>query len=244
MTVDMNKVIDLCKSRVGKVTYSMYGARNIMSSTCDCSGMVFTAMMHEGAKNSLGYIGSTITEKKFLEENGLECVYKGQGVFNAKKGDVFIWAPAGLDRKVTDSDLVASAGAAGHTGIFTDDSHIIHCNYGYNGISINDYNTILNANQPYYTGGVAEFIFRKKTTTTDRVTSVPKSGKVRVKKTDYTRKATGLNDWNNPKYKKYNHPKGDILNVVKIVKTKTGLTQLQLDSGNLFTANKNYVEIV
>lgn len=162
--MNMNDVISLCRSRKGKVTYSMNGSRDVMASTCDCSGMIYSALVRCGAINSLGYWGSTVTERKLLEENGFELVYAGNGIFEAKAGDVFIWAPNGGDRNLqtfTDGDLRASAGSAGHTGIFVDGHNIIHCNYGYNGITENNYDEILGYNQSYYDGGISEFIFRK-----------------------------------------------------------------------------------
>ncbi|MBO0440974.1 hypothetical protein JZO69_11425 [Enterococcus sp. DIV0869a] len=45
---------------------------------------------------------------------------------------VFIWGDRGN-----------SGGAAGHTGIFIDDNdNIIHCNYGFNGITVNNHDYI------------------------------------------------------------------------------------------------------
>ena len=45
----------------------------------------------------------------------------------------------------------ASAGAFGHTGMFIDSVNIIHCNYAYNGISINSHDERwLYAGQPYF----------------------------------------------------------------------------------------------
>lgn len=51
---------------------------------------------------------------------------------NPKRGDIFIWGVRG-----------ASDGAGGHTGMFIDSSSVIHCNYGANGISIDNYQFIL-----------------------------------------------------------------------------------------------------
>lgn len=52
--------------------------------------------------------------------------------------------------------------AAGHTGIFVDPDNIIHCNYGYNGITVNNHDYIWSANGSppchifrYYGGGAS-----------------------------------------------------------------------------------------
>ena len=60
-----------------------------------------------------------------------------------KRGDIFIWGVRG-----------ASDGAGGHTGMFIDGSSVIHCNYGANGISIDNYQFILNNN-----GGMPSVIY-------------------------------------------------------------------------------------
>ncbi|SJZ90077.1 Target recognition domain of lytic exoenzyme [Pilibacter termitis] len=167
MTVDTEKVIQLMEQRIGKVTYSMGGARDILSNTCDCSGAVCSAIVRCGGEKGKGYIQWTGNMPEFLSLNGYELVYAGtpnSKPFECKRGDVFIWSPNGADGNLQVASLQdarASAGSAGHTGIFVDETKIIHCNYGYNGISINDYNTILQVNQPYYDGGIAELIFRK-----------------------------------------------------------------------------------
>lgn len=160
----MESVIALFRERMGKITYDMYGPRNIMAASADCSSAVYTAMVLNGAYGVQAGNISTVTEKQFLLQNGFEQVYAGNGIFEARRGDVFIWAPNNGDRNLatfTDGDLRASAMSAGHTGIFIDGHNIIHCNYGHDGISVNSYDEILGYNQPYYDGGVAEFVFRK-----------------------------------------------------------------------------------
>ena len=62
---------------------------------------------------------------------------------NPKRGDIFIWGVRG-----------ASDGAGGHTGMFIDSSSVIHCNYGANGISIDNYQFILKNN-----GGMPSVIY-------------------------------------------------------------------------------------
>jgi hypothetical protein len=171
MAVDMDKVLASCKAKVGKLTYSMYGGRTIDSSSCDCSGMVFSSMIKHGAKNSLGYIGSTVTEKKFLEENGFELVYQGHDTWSKmKKGDVWIWAPRGSNGTTELTDLTHSSGAYGHTGIMITDANTIHCNYSGNGITIDSYKTRAGYASNAYPGGLAQFVFRQKASAKPSVT--------------------------------------------------------------------------
>ena len=61
-------------------------------------------------------------------EKVVENPYMSDG-WSAQRGDVFILYPNG-------SSPAASAGAAGHTGIFIDNVNIIHMNYASNGVSI------------------------------------------------------------------------------------------------------------
>ncbi|MHC5215190.1 peptidoglycan amidohydrolase family protein [Enterococcus sp. LJL128] len=112
--------------RSGKVTYSM-AARGGPSSY-DCSSAVYFALI-AGGFLSAGLMGNTDSLFGHLEAAGWKSVATPQ------RGDVFIWGNRG-----------ASSGAAGHTGIFTDASNIIHCNFGYNGITVNTYSSIWNAN--------------------------------------------------------------------------------------------------
>ena len=77
--------------------------------------------------------GNTVTmDSTQLPNHGFEKVvenpYMADG-WSAQRGDVFILYPNG-------SSPAASAGAAGHTGIFIDNVNIIHMNYASNGVSI------------------------------------------------------------------------------------------------------------
>ncbi|USS88183.1 SH3 domain-containing protein [Fructilactobacillus hinvesii] len=130
----IDKMINWMKERLGKVTYSMT-YRNGPNSY-DCSSAVYHALV-AGGFLPVGSNGNTDSEFGALERNGWSIVSKSQdGRVHPLRGDIFIWGVRG-----------ASTGAFGHTGIFYDDNdNIIHCNYGYNGITINNYDNIWNYN--------------------------------------------------------------------------------------------------
>lgn len=131
------------------VTYSMTGSRTGSDGTADCSGAVYTALRNAGASDG-GWVLNTESMHDWLVKNGFKC-YAENVNFSPKKGDIFIWGKRG-----------ESAGAGGHTGIFYDDAeNIIHCNYGYNGVTINNYDTIAGAN-----GWPYSYIYRYQGSTT------------------------------------------------------------------------------
>jgi hypothetical protein len=134
ITAAIRNMISWMEVREGKVTYSMtnrYGP-----SSYDCSSAVYYALMAGGFLASGTNIGNTDTLFGDLERNQWSKLPVVNGQYNVKKGDIFIWGIRG-----------ASSGAVGHTGIFIDSSdNIIHCNYGYNGITVNNYDIIWNAN--------------------------------------------------------------------------------------------------
>ena len=116
--------------RKGKVTYSMNN--RLGPTSYDCSSAVYLALI-AGDFLSVQTMGNTDTLFIHLEQASWEKIQPDTtGSYPAKKGDIFIWGQRG-----------ASGGAAGHTGIFIDDNDtIIHCNYGYNGISVNNHDEI------------------------------------------------------------------------------------------------------
>lgn len=91
-------------------------------------------------------IGNTDSLFGSLERAGWTQVRaEASGNIPARRGDVFIWGIRG-----------ASSGASGHTGFFCDDSdNIIHCNYGFNGITVNPHDVIWG-----YNGRPAVTIYR------------------------------------------------------------------------------------
>ena len=106
-------------------TYSMdarWGA-----SSRDCSSAVCESY-------NLGNGNTVSMDSTLLPNNGFEKVvdnpYMADG-WSAQRGDVFVLYPNG-------SSPAASGGAAGHTGIFIDNTNIIHMNYAANGVSIDN----------------------------------------------------------------------------------------------------------
>lgn len=141
MTVNLQATIDYMVSLKNRgISYSMNGSRNGSDGTGDCSGTVVQAIQNAGG-TKYGWLYNTDSMHAYLLENGYELVYENQIPYTPKKGDVFIWGKKGQ-----------SGGAFGHTGIFYDDSeNIIHCNYGYDGVTINNVDNIWTANgNPYF----------------------------------------------------------------------------------------------
>lgn len=136
MTVNIETAIAWMRARQGQVSYSM-DDRNGPDSY-DCSSSVYYALMSAGAV-SAGWAVNTEYEHDWLKKNGYELITENQP-WDAQRGDIFIWGRKG-----------ASAGAGGHTGIFVDSDNIIHCNYRFDGITVNDHDDIwLYAGRPYY----------------------------------------------------------------------------------------------
>ncbi|MCV2520685.1 holin, partial [Melissococcus plutonius] len=127
--VDINKMIQWMEDRKGKVTYSMenrYGPNSY-----DCSSAVYYSLIAGGFLPQQNIIGNTESLFNDLEKNGWQQLKASNGYFDTHRGDIFIWGDRG-----------STAGSAGHTGIFVDNDNIIHCNYGYNGITVNNHDTI------------------------------------------------------------------------------------------------------
>jgi hypothetical protein len=125
----INSMINWMEQRLGKVTYSM--SARLGPNSYDCSSAVYNALIAGGFLKA-GSMGNTETLFNDLEKNGWQQVQPNNGHYPAKRGDIFIWGKRGF-----------TLGAAGHTGMFIDDNdNIIHCNYGYNGITVNDHDTI------------------------------------------------------------------------------------------------------
>lgn len=132
--------------RAGAVTYSM-DYRNGPGSY-DCSSSIYYALAAAGI-NTSGKVGNTETMFSDLPAWGFQEVAATAAGIPTQRGDIFIWGDPG-----------SSSGAAGHTGIFADADNIWHCNYGYNGITLNNHDYIWSANGSppchifrYYGGG-------------------------------------------------------------------------------------------
>lgn len=116
--------------RRGKVTYSMT-SRNGPNSY-DCSSAEYYALVQAGYFPQGIWIGNTDSLYGDLEKRGwVQLPRDSEGNVAAQRGDVFVWGKRG-----------ASGGEYGHTGTFVDADNIIHCNYGYNGITINNHDYI------------------------------------------------------------------------------------------------------
>ncbi|MBO0441674.1 peptidoglycan amidohydrolase family protein [Candidatus Enterococcus ikei] len=131
---NIEKMIRWMTDRKGKVTYSM--DTRLGPNSYDCSSAVYFALI-SGDFLPIGTMGNTDTLFTHLGKSGwIQVQADVSGNYPVKKGDIFIWGNQG-----------SSGGAAGHTGIFMDhQGTIIHCNYGYNGITINDHDTIWRLN--------------------------------------------------------------------------------------------------
>lgn len=136
MGVNIDEGVAWMQARKGQVTYSM-DYRNGPDSY-DCSSSIYYALMSAGAV-SAGWAVNTEYEHGWLEKNGYELISENQP-WDAQRGDIFIWGRKGY-----------SSGAGGHTGMFIDSDNIIHCNWAYDGISVNDHDERwLAAGRPYF----------------------------------------------------------------------------------------------
>ncbi|MBL1226537.1 hypothetical protein IW510_15540 [Enterococcus sp. BWR-S5] len=135
------QMIQWMSDRQGKVTYSMNN--RLGPTSYDCSSAVYFALAAGGFLPS-GTMGNTDSLFGHLEANGWKQLPEVNGYIDAQRGDIFIWGVRGQ-----------SGGASGHTGVFTDKDNIIHCNYGYNGITVNNHDQIWS-----YNNGPANTIYR------------------------------------------------------------------------------------
>ena len=107
---------------------------------------MYFALKYAGMLPANTAIGNTDSLFGSLERAGWTQVRAdARGNIPARRGDVFIWGIRG-----------ASGNEKGHTGFFCDDSdNIIHCNYGFNGITVNPHDVIWG-----YNGRPAVTIYR------------------------------------------------------------------------------------
>ena len=136
MAINIETAIAWMRARQGQVYYSMEYRDG--PDSYDCSSSVYYALRSAGA-SSAGWAVNTEYEHDWLIKNGYELIAENTECI-AQRGDIFIWGKRG-----------ASAGAFGHTGMFIDSVNIFHCNYAYNGISINSHDERwYYAGQPYF----------------------------------------------------------------------------------------------
>lgn len=137
MTINMQTVISNMRVLKSKgVTYSMGGSRTGSDGTADCSGAVYASLNAAGANLAIGNTDSLFRDLPSLGFSKTNNPYA--------YGDIFVFGIEGQ-----------SGGAAGHTGIFLDKDNIIHCNDGSNGVSIDNFNAVLN-----YDGNPPHAVFR------------------------------------------------------------------------------------
>nr|DAK52670.1 MAG TPA: peptidoglycan hydrolase [Caudoviricetes sp.]DAN46858.1 MAG TPA: peptidoglycan hydrolase [Caudoviricetes sp.] len=136
MAIKIENAIAWMEAREGKVSYNMEYRDG--DDSYDCSSAMYYSLRSAGA-SSAGWAVNTEYMHDWLIKNGYELIAENTEC-NAQRGDIFIWGKRG-----------ASAGAFGHTGMFIDSDNIIHCNYAYNGISINNHDERwYYAGQPYF----------------------------------------------------------------------------------------------
>ena len=118
---EIEKIINWFNEKKSKgVTYSMinrYGVNNSNGiESYDCSSSIYYACL-SAFNRADDWVRSTSTLPNFLKELGFVQI-----AFNIS--NIVIW-----------QEILGKSGASAHTGIFTDNSHIIHCNYKNNGIT-------------------------------------------------------------------------------------------------------------
>lgn len=117
----------------------------------DCSSAVSKAL-------GISMTNNTETLQQALPAIGYGKIHDAvDGVFDMQAYDVIIWAPR---------DGSSSLGAFGHVLIATSPTTAIHCNYGSDGITENDYNYIWELN-----GRHREIVFRKGATQSQATTT-------------------------------------------------------------------------
>lgn len=137
-------LINWFESRLGKLTYSMYGSRNGSDGTADCSGAISQALKEAGV-NIVG-LPSTVTLGSQLANNDFYRVSKNED-WNGQRGDIILMSWG--------ADMSQSGGAGGHVGVMMDSVNFISCDYstqGAVGQAINTYpwNDYYVANKPSY----------------------------------------------------------------------------------------------
>ncbi|MDT1957785.1 DUF5776 domain-containing protein, partial [Carnobacterium divergens] len=214
---NIETMIKWMKDREGKVTYDMNN--RLGPNSYDCSSAVYFSL-RAGGFLPAGSMGNTDSLFGHLEQNKWIKVPLTNGSYAAKRGDIFIWGTRG-----------ASGGASGHTGIFVDSANIIHCNYGYNGITTNNHDLMWGYNQnPPIT------VYRY---------SVPQIdlSKYFTSNPGFVKTITDCSYYTNTDFttKKSDVPKGTIVKVHAVEYSKAGYPRLKCEKGYL-TANKSYVQ--
>ena len=124
----IEKMMTYAQSRWHKPRYVMGGGRigkeaSYDSSTDDCSSFVFKCLKKGGFISENTYNGSTETLFQMARAGKLKEVKRSE----VQRGDIFV---SGVEGK--------SLNAGGHTGLFTRNGEIIHCNYGNGTVTTNN----------------------------------------------------------------------------------------------------------
>lgn len=115
------------------VTYSM--SYRCGPHSWDCSSALDQAFTEAGLWPADGPDNTDSLHADFEKMGWQRVAPNAQGSYDVGRGYAFIWGVRG-----------ASGGAFGHTGIFVDSENIIHCSWGYNGITVNNHDEIWVAN--------------------------------------------------------------------------------------------------
>lgn len=119
----IEKMLAYARSKHHQVTYSMTHPARLGPASMDCSSFVYYSLIAGGFLPTSHPIGNTETLFK-LNGSVLTEIYDYN---HLAPGDIFIRGGEG-----------SSAGARGHTGIFTKKGEIIHCNALNNTVTINN----------------------------------------------------------------------------------------------------------
>ena len=145
MAVDNNAVVGWFDNRKGLLTYSMYGSRNGIDGTADCSGSVTQAIRDAGG-SPYAYLYSTVTLGGYLSANGYNRISENQS-WDAQRGDIVLmsWGPG----------MQYSGGAGGHVLIMKDHDTSISVDYwtgGQAGTAVSEHNWdyYYSVNKPAY----------------------------------------------------------------------------------------------
>lgn len=124
---EIEKIINWFEEKKKKgVCYSMihrYGVDNDNGvESYDCSSAIYYSCL-QAFNIQNDWVRTTSSLPSFLENLGFKKIAENEE-WHAKRGDIVIW-----------QRVKGQSGSFAHTGIFTDNTHIIHCNYNANGIS-------------------------------------------------------------------------------------------------------------
>lgn len=204
------------------VTYSQ--TYRLGPNSYDCSSAVYFALIAGGFFPS-NMMGNTDTLFGHLEANNWKKLSIVNGSYAVKRGDIFIWGTRG-----------ASGGDNGHTGIFVDSAdNIIHCNFGYNGITVDNHDVIWGYNRK---PAVTIYRYAGNTSSSSYFTTNP--GNVKLKTSDGLYASADVEFKNGLALGPF--PAGTKFHITGIKMSSTGVPRLVTGSGHLLTANKLFVE--